>query len=97
MTVKQIIEDFIGMFCKSLIIPCIEVITVTTIVCKVGKPYLADIDRLMLKELSIGTACFLNDRTFPFPRIPLSAVGIIPVYVATYPVSTISFTGDKTT
>ena len=78
--VKQIIEDFIGMLCKPLIVPCIEVISVTAIVCKVGKPLLADIDRFVFKELSIGTACFLNDRTFPFPRIPLSAVRVIPVF-----------------
>lgn len=68
------------MFCKPLIVPCIEVISVTAIVCKVGKPLLADIDRFVFKELSIGTACFLNDRTFPFPSVPLSAVRVIPVF-----------------
>ena len=68
------------MLCKSFIVSCIKVISVTAIVCKVGKPFLADIDRFVFKELSIGTACFLNDRTFPFPSVPLSAVGIIPVF-----------------
>lgn len=67
------------MLCK-FIIPCIEVITVTTIVRKVGKPFLADIDSFVFKELSVCTACFLNDRTFPFPRIPLSAVSVILVF-----------------
>lgn len=73
------------MFCKPLIVPCIEVISVTAIVCKVGKPLLADIDRFVFKELSIGTACFLNDRTFPFPSVPLSAVRVIPVFRCNMP------------
>jgi len=79
MTVKQIIQHLVSMFCKPFIIPCIEIITVTTIVCKVRKPITADVYRLVFKKLSIGTACFLYDRTFPVPSIPLCAVGIIPM------------------